>query len=235
MARNRTLANLRADVRFLSDTQGLTVRHVDADLSRAINQSIQRFREMVSANSINHYLTSVTKTTTAGATSPYPFQTLDLSSETPAVVRVYAVDALIRGNVVPLTPEQFSARADYQGSRGLTGQPAAFANWTTYKLAILPAPDAVYSLVVWYLPQATDLSADGDTFDGIAGYEEWVVWDVVVKLINRDQFPQLYATATAERDALKRDMVHALGGVNQRSVGTRRDTVGETQNRKRSR
>lgn len=227
---------MRADVRWLADVQSLTLRHVDADLNRAINQSIQRFREMVSTNAINHFLVSSTQTTTVGATSPYPFQVLDLSAINPNVVRVYAVDATIHGNVIPLSPEQFSARADYQGTyQRLTGQPAAFANMTTYKLALLPAPDAVYSLVVWYLPVIADLVADGDTFDGIAGYEEWITWDVLVKLIQRDQYPQLYSTATNERDTLKRDMIHALGGVNQRSVGRRRDTVGERQaNRNRS-
>lgn len=218
---------MRADVRWLADTQSLTLRHTDSDLNRAINQSIQRFRELVSSHSINHYLVSVTKSTTAGATSPYPFQVLDLSAESPLVTRVYSVDATVTGTVIPLVAEQFSARADYQG---IPGPPAAFASMTTYKLAILPAPDSVYQLVIWYLPQLTDLSADGDTFDGIAGYEDWITWDVLLKLIQRDQYPQLYQTATAERDRIKADMIHALGGVNQRSVGVRRDTVGQRRN-----
>jgi hypothetical protein len=215
---------MRADVRWLADTQSLTLRHTDLDLTRAINQSIQRFRELVSSHSINHYLISVTKSTSAGATAPYPFQVLDLSSEVQPVTRVYSVDATVNGTIVPLTAEQFSARTDYQG---MQGPPAAFASMTTYRLAIMPAPDASYPLVVWYLPQLPDLSADGDTFDGIAGYEEWVDWDVLIKLFQRDQYPQLYQTATAERDRLKADMIHALGGVNQRAVGVRRDTVGQ--------
>ncbi len=227
MARTRSLANLRADIRWQADCQGLTVRHVDADLTRAINQSIQRFRELVSSSQSAHYLVSAAKTTTAGATAPYPFQVLDLSSETPAVARVYSVDVTIQGDVVPLTPEQFSARADYQSR---SGPPVAFASITSYKLALLPAPDAAYPLTIWYLPVATELLADGDLFDGIAGYEEWVTWDVVVKLIQRDQYPQMYQTCTNERETLKREMLHALGGVNVRSVGTRRDTLGERQN-----
>jgi hypothetical protein len=215
---------MRGDVRWLADTQSLTLRHTDADLTRAINQSVQRFRELVSSNAINHYLVSVQKSTTVGPTSPYPFQVLDLSAETPAVTRVYSVDVAFNGVVVPLVAESFSARADYQPARGV---PAAFASMTTYKVALMPAPDAVYACTVWYLPQLTDMAADGDTFDGIAGYEQWVDWDVLIKSIQRDTYPQLYATAVSERDKLERDMVKALGGVNQRSVGVRRDTVGQ--------
>jgi hypothetical protein len=223
VARTRTLSGMRDDLRWLADIQSLTLRHADSELNRAINQSCQRFRELVSSAAINQYLVSTTKTVSAGATSPYPFRVIDLSAENPSVSRVYSVDLIVSGVMTPLVAESFSARADYSQSLGI---PAAFASMSTYEVVLMPAPQAAYVAVIWFLPTMVDLVDDADEFDGVAGYEEWINWDVLVKVIQRDTYPQLYATATAERDRLERDMVKALGAVNQRSVGVRRDSVG---------
>src|SRR5690606_41976259 len=100
MARNRTLQSLRDQVRWQSDTLGLDSRHSDARIDSALNQSIQRFREKVSAAGITHYLVSTTGTLTAGATAPHPFSVLDLSAVSPATVRVYGPDLNIDDSLI---------------------------------------------------------------------------------------------------------------------------------------
>lgn len=227
MARTRTLTQLIADVRTLSDTQNLTVRHGDSDITRAINQAIQRFREKLSTEGIAHYLVSYTTTTTVGATSPYPFQTLDLSAISPAVVRVYAVHVTFNNYVTPLEGIEFTEITRYQDNwRGiLSGKPLAFANYRTDKLALVPPPDQGYTLVIWYLPVLPDLVAPGDTFDGVSGWEDWVVHEACMAIANRDRDMTQIQALGAERDRHWSEIIRSAGRVNRATTTRRRDTL----------
>jgi hypothetical protein len=232
MARTRTLTNLLADIRFLSDTQGLTARHDDTNLTRLLNQSIQRFREKVSTAGINHYLVSATGTLTAGVTAPYQFGVLDMTAVSPNVVRVYGLDIKVDNRWHSCDGVEFTRRNEFQDSTGArTGITVAFANFRTSMLALFPPPAGAYTYVAWYLPVLTDLVNGSDTFDGIAGWEEWPVWDCFIKLINRDQYPQIYEMATRERDSVWADIQKTSARVNRTSYTQRRDTWGETANK----
>lgn len=201
MSRNVTLSTLREDIRLQADIVGATTRHTSAQLTRLINQSIQAFREDVSNEGNTHYLVSTSGTLSVGATSPHGFQILDVSAVSPAVVRTYGLDVTIDGTVVSLEHRPFVERTAFGGPNN-TGQPCTWAHYQTAKIAIQPPPDQAYSYTLWYLPVLADLSADADTFDGVAGWEMWIVWDVVLRLLIRDQQSTAYQTAKAERDAV---------------------------------
>ncbi len=225
MARTRTLTLLRDDVRAIADAQGATARHTDASLTREINQAIQRFREWVSEEGFPLYLTPYAATLTAGATSPYAWKELDLSAISPAMLHVYGVDVTINGRICQLDAIPWEQRNDYQGASGPTnGYPVAFMRYG-FKLGILPAPSSTMTATVWYLPVGTDLSADSDTFDGFAGWEEWVRWDVLVMLYTRDQLPVLLEHAKGERDRLRMELQTKLRK-DRPSVTRRRDVAG---------
>ena len=227
MSRTVALSQLRTDVRTKGDFGGATVRHTDTQLNRYINQSIQAFRERISDDGSQHYLVSATGTLGVGPTSPYPFYQLDLSGVSPALVRTYGIDITFSGGrVVTLDHVPFDQRAKY-GTTNQGGTPQAWAHINTDQVAILPASNTAYTYVVWYLPKFTDLSADGDTFDGVAGWEEWVVWDVVAQVIARDQFPQAFAIAEARRAEVEARVIRGATKVTQAGgahVG--RDTFG---------
>lgn len=228
MARSITLTNLEADVRYLGDLQGLTVRHDQPNVWRLINKAIQRFREKISAEGINHYLVSSSGVLPVGPTAPYQFGVLDLSAVNPNVVRVYGVDVQVNGFWVPLDGIEFSRRNDYQSYVGVQNAvPVAFANFTTYKLAILPPALSAYPYIVWYLPVLPDLAAGIDTFDGVAGWEDWIVWEVVLKSANRDQYEKAYAMGIAEQERLWQDIVRGSSRVNRATFTTRKDTWGQ--------
>lgn len=225
MADTVTLGQLVEDIRFQSDGLGLSARHTPAALRRAVNKSIKHFREIVSADGVSHYLESYSSTTGAGASSPFHFRTLDLSTgPDPAVVRVYGIDVNFDGNWRSLLNVDFSARNDY-GTNG--GEVAAFANYQTAKVALLPAPSTSRTFVAWYLPVFENLDADSDTWNAVNGWEQWVVWDVTAQIVNRDEFPQAYSMAVAERDAFRRDIKHASAVVSHGAVTSRRDTWAE--------
>lgn len=231
MARTVTLSQLRTDIAAQADITGAVganSRYTPTTLTRYINQAIQRFREKLSNEGATHYLVSATGSLSTGATSPYPFYVLDLSAVSPNVVRVYGLDITVNGETRMLKHVPFNARADYGGARS-TGIPDAWAQYQTAKIAILPPSQQAFTYVAWYLPVLADLSGDADTFDGVAGWEDFVVWEVVCRLVVQDQYPQAYQMAVNERERAWKDIVrqatrvsHAGGGV----VG--RDTLGES-------
>lgn len=206
MARTRTLSELRSDARWQADIEGLTVRYTDARITRALNQSIQEFREALSDAGDPYYLTQSTGSLTVGATSPYPFGALTVSALSPALLRVYGLDIKVGDRWVNLEPISFEQRNQFQpgwlSGSTTTGQPCAFFMFNATQVAYSPAADRAYEYILYYLPVPTDLSADGDTLDGVAGWEEWVVFNAVSKLHTRDSYLQQAAQIDAERSRL---------------------------------
>ncbi len=209
MSRLVSLSQLRTDVATQCDfVVGASGRYTSTILTRYLNQSVMRFRERVSNEGMTHYLVSTTGTVTSGATSPYSFKQLDLSAVSPAIVRVYGVDLTVNNIVKTLAHRPFQERNDY-GAPGITGEPACWAMYQTTSIALMPAPNQSYSYTVWYLPLLADMSADGDTFDGVAGWEQWIVWDVVCQLIARDQYQSAYNQAVQLRSEIWQDVLRS--------------------------
>jgi len=194
-----TLAQLEDDVRFQADLIGATVRHTSAQIRRLINQSIQEFREAISNEGDTRYLVPYSSTLTAGATSPFAFGSLDVSGISPSIVRTYKLDITVDSVVIPLEHRPFRESSDWGGPI-VTGIPATWSHFQTAKIALSPAPNAAYPYTLWYLPVLADLSGDSDTFDGVAGWEGWVVWDVVCRLLIRDQQSAAFVSAKVYRD-----------------------------------
>lgn len=209
MARTVTLGVLRNDVLWQADLLGTTARNANSDVNRAINQSIQHFRVNVSRLKYRQYLTSHTGTLTAGAAAGMAYGTLDTSAWTPSLLHLYGFDITVNGRLIPLELISFEQRDDFQraevGASPL-GPPVAVAYFGENQIVILPASDGAYAYTAYYLPVLADLVADSDTFDGSAGWEEWIKWDVVIKLIHRDQFPTAYQSAVQERDRIWADI-----------------------------
>src|SRR5678815_1665896 len=71
------------------------------------------------------------------------------------------------------------------------------------KLAIAPAPGLAYPYALHYLPSWVDITDDTYVFNGHAGWEDWVIWDCVVRIAARDNDAHgTHAIAVAERDAI---------------------------------
>lgn len=229
MARTVTLTVLLGEIRWLADAKGLTVRHSDADITRALNQSIQRFREKVSNRGIRHYLTHTTGTLSQGPTSPFAFTVLDLSAASPGIVRVFGVDITYQSRIISLEQVDFESRNDFQRGYQASASadvPEAWANYQTNRLAILPCSNGAYPYTVWYLPVLADLVNGSDTFDGISGWELWLQWDVLVKLINRDKYGADYAMAVQERELVWQDIERNASPVKRGGVVRRYDARG---------
>lgn len=68
-------------------------------------------------------------------------------------------------------------------------------------LKLSPVPQANQKLRLWYIPLPTALVADSDTLDGFNGYDEYVVVDVAIKMLNKEESDP--SALMAEKAALK--------------------------------
>lgn len=234
-ARTRTLAQLRGDVQYRADVASGSQRHPDANINRLINESWQKLREIVSDNGHELYLKASSGNLTAGITSPYSFNVLSLPTD---LVRLYAMDVTVTStDIRTMDVVPFSERNEWRSVYGsLTGVPQCVhifnigteSTTTTVagSLAIHPAPDQAYAYTLWYLPSWTDISTDTFVFDGVAGWEEFVVWDAVMSIAARDNDMQNCATiARAERDIALQRILKGANSVQRIGPGTRVDAA----------
>lgn len=61
-------------------------------------------------------------------------------------------------------------------------------------IRLVPTPQAIETLRLWYIPYATKLTADGNTFDGINGYEEHIIQLAKYRCEVRQDLPSQEAT-----------------------------------------
>jgi hypothetical protein len=221
--RSYTGADLLARIRNLSDTEGQTTRHPDANIYVHIAASAQALRELVSRAGHGYYLSEVSLTTTAHAsdlvTGPYTGSSY--------IGRIYAVTATVNGEPLSLY-ELPIERIDAWGTQ--EGPPVAFRcllrpSDSKEAIRLYPTPDAAYTVKVLHLPPGASTVGASDTIDGFFGWDDWVCWDVAVKLAVRDGRDEDAAAYRAERaEAESRIRADAGNRVRTAHPMTRQDT-----------
>lgn len=169
MAANITLATIRTRLRTecdLTNDNSLT----DTELNTLINAGAREVYDLlVQAFGGEWYLTSANFNTVAG-TSDYALATIAAS-----FYLLKGVDLSSSGRWVKIEPFSLQTREHYQSAtltaNGWSGQGYVYRLSGT-NLTLAPTPSAVQTVRVWYVPAFTALSADGDNFDGINGWEE---------------------------------------------------------------
>lgn len=212
MARARTLLALRTEVRALTDTVGDD--HVsDAQLLVWINQGIAELWRKLVAIAPDRYALPETIATTAGTDS------YDLEDDFLSIYRVERMDGSRR---IPIEPFNL-VQAPYDNADPRTG-----LNYTRYRVVgggidgdgtqLVFDPDpGTHTYRYWYIQAPQNLAADGDLFDGVAGYEDWVVLYTAFRVFVRQQDPDQAGIAAEmariERSiaasAISRDVGHA--------------------------
>jgi hypothetical protein len=181
MARTRTTDDLVADVRWQADVEGALQRHTTEKIVRALNQSNQAFRLMISSVS-DYYLTYYDSGSAVPATTILAGES---SVDFPAdFVHLYGFDINYQGKPRELFPYQRSERNRYQDNWVTTGTPTYFREESNV-IRFMPTADGSYDYRLLYLPTGDELDADTD-FDGIAGWEDWLVFDSALRISTRD-------------------------------------------------
>lgn len=175
MARTFTLAELRTELRLRGDYEDSGV-FTDATLTAWVNDAIAEVYELVDQACENYFVTETSLTTTANS---------DTVSLPATFYKLVGLDFL-DGNIYRrLGAHDIQARTRY-GT--LAGQPRSY-RLQGGALRLLPTPDAAYTLRLLYIPAAPKLSADGDTFDGINGFESLVVQKALLLCDMREERP----------------------------------------------
>lgn len=248
MSRTRTLAQLRADVADRADIVdgGSGGRHPSATLNRRINQAIQQFRRVVTDCGAEMFLarspTVTDPTTTVNSSGWAPCDYLTLPTD---FYHLVGVDITVNGRTVTLVDFMRAERNLFKDDFGIgwsstnsqKGTPEYYrisgylrqviGYDTTQIIQLIPACDIAYAATIWYLPIPKDLAADGDTFDGIAGYEEWVVNRAAMDSMMHDGIANsaAYAALQVENEKMQTRMAAEFG--QNESVGRRIDTMAQ--------
>ena len=196
---------------------GTTGRHTTANINRRINQAVQAFRRMVTEAGADTYITQAPFTcstsSTVDAANWAPRDYIALPSD---FYHLKGIDISLNGTTVPMLDFDMLERNIFRQipswlSNSGVGMPVMY-KLGGYNAAgsavvkIIPSADTAYQGVIWYLPIAPELVNDSDTFDGIAGLEEWVVNRACMDTMLRDQASQpLYAALAAENAKLEAD------------------------------
>lgn len=187
MARSRTLTSLLDDVRKRADIESVTDRFPDSELTEYINQSIARLYAALDMMDHTYYRTTTTITTVAQVSSydlPDDFWHLKHVSVTvdgqPYIVKRYNP---MEGDAI----ERLSWQNTYP----------QFYELVEDTIEIKPTPAADYDMVIYYSRAPQRLSSGSATFNGVAGFEEWVVLNAAIKVRrkNRQDASDLVADA----------------------------------------
>jgi len=216
---------------------GATGRHPSAELNRFINQAIQKYITLVSGSGGQNYYSKRTGVLTMGTSTVVdaagwaPYQYVPLPSD---FFELIGIDLIYGSNVQTLVQfsnaerNQFRDGPFWLSSNG-RGRPVYFRimglNAAGTQIAeVIPWSDGgAYQYEIWYIQQFPDLAADGDTFDGRAGFEEWIVNRAAMDALKKDaNATALYGVITAENDKLEREMKQKFGSMAE--AGYRMDT-----------
>lgn len=158
-----TLLQLRNRVRDRADLVADNFV-LDATLTQWINDSAQELYDLLLQSGQDWFVTSSPVTVVSPAAS-FPVPT--------GAMRLHGLDRDIGGGKFEsIKRGTFRERFSYTERRYVA---------TKATVSIFPTTSAPGSYVQWYTPAFAALVADSDTFDGIDGWEEYIVVDVALK------------------------------------------------------
>jgi hypothetical protein len=185
MALTVTLGNLRDAVRDAADCEN-DPRVTDAKLDRVINAAIKALHAKCVAESEDDFTKTATLTTTPG-TAP-----VDLPAD---FLKLRHVMWLPSGatryeRVLRFALQEFTLYDTTGGwSRGKRVQYRLIGRTALHREQIffIPTPTAAHSVIVHYVPAPTVLTLITDTYDGRSGFEEWVICDAAIRILNAEE------------------------------------------------
>jgi len=179
MARTVALASLIAQVRQRADREGSSF-FSDGEIIEYINQSKAMLDdELINADE-TYNLTSHAFSTVAGS------GLYDLPTD---FYKLRGLDATVTGNTFSVRRFSFDSRNSYdQPVIAIAGDPLAYLLQGS-SLRLLPNPQGIYAMKLWYYPASLRITDGTSSFDGVSGFEEFVVLDAAIKCRQKEQMP----------------------------------------------
>lgn len=208
MSRTVTLALLRSQIREMADNQdvGDDQSVTDTRLNEMINASYGIWQGML-AKAVPERFEAV-DTITGDGSSGY-----NLPADYVTTLAVeYQTDT---NDYIDLRRVMFNERNMFSG-QATSGQALGYRVNATQVLLLPPPSSGTYRHI--YTTMADVLAADGDTVDGINGWEKWLVLDVAIQLLLKEESD--VGQFVQERNKIQFDMKEA--GNDRNSAAPRR-------------
>lgn len=180
-----TLAEIRTQARQRADmvaSQFVT----DAELNGWINSSLAELYDLLVQKYGDDYFVEVATITTAGNVDRY-----DLPAD---FYKLLGVDLYLTGaapdqGAITLRPFTFAERNRYSTANSQTwlGLTNLRYRLSGSKLWLTPTPQSEQTLRLWYVPRVVPLVNDADVADGVSGWLEYVVVDVAIKAMQKEE------------------------------------------------
>lgn len=188
MADAVALSVLRTKCRRLSNMETIDQANAfitDAELTERLNSNLRTvYEKLVDARGANFFRSVYTFNTVAGTTAyalPGAFLALLAVNMVPSVGQVVDLVEATESEASALITATLPTRYQLRGAN----------------IALLPTPSTVVSVSLVYVPAFTELAADGDTFDGVCGFEEAAIWRTVAEMLAKDQSDPSFAVGRA--------------------------------------
>lgn len=205
----QTQTEMRTNVRKFANVQGNTalLRHPDADINDYINRALGSLHRRLTAALPDQRILSSTTITTAAGTSTYALpSTFD---------HLISAELTVSGAKTWLQAYEMSERPvlTSQDSTAVSmGVPFAY-RLRASNIELLPTPQSdEYTVLLWYVPAASQLASGAATYDTISRLDDYVVayasrfiaikdknWDL------RDACKEILGELTPEIEALARN------------------------------
>lgn len=166
---NVTLSELRTRARQMADMVNSNFVS-DSELLGYINASYAELYDILTTKYEDYYTISTTFTISSGNTYALPSD----------FYKILGVDWNTGGTYAPIPRFSFSERNSLSN---LQRKYRIIKN----NLHITPEDDASGSYRLWYVPTYTRLVDDTDEVDGVNGWEEYIVVDVAIKMLNKEE------------------------------------------------
>lgn len=201
MPANVTLSELKVRAREAADMVSSTFIE-DPELTRYINASAQELYDLlIAAYGQEYYLAEDSIPVVSGT------DTYDLAADFYKLLGVDLILSASGNEAVTLHPYALSERNKFNNSyltvSNSNGSVRARYRLQNNKIKLIPEPSGGYSLNIHYIPAMTKFVADPDTFDGVNGWEEYIVIDAAIKMLRKEE-SDISALTFEKNDMLKR-------------------------------
>lgn len=186
-----TLLSVRTQVRQRADMVNSQFCS-DTELNGYIASSYKELYDLlISAFGNDYYVSTPVTFQTDGTNDKYALPDGTLYSGASAFYKLLGVDLQTQGGQIwqTLKPFNFSERNRYSpyGVNSLYRNSAIRYRLNGSNIWFTPLPQAGLTIRLWYIPEPSTLTNDSDTFDGISGWEEFVVVDAAIKALQKEE------------------------------------------------
>ena len=178
MANTRTLAQLRTSVQARGSYENST-DITTALLNDFINEAIAEVYDIIVGKWVDYYTVLSANIAVTAGTASYAVPT--------DFYKLRKVEMLYSGTEYRrLFPHDLDVAHRYTTP---VRQKAYRYRLQAGNIVLVPVPASTETMRIYYIPFATRLSADGDTFDGINNYEELVIQLALKRCKMREELP----------------------------------------------